>query len=242
MSILYAGITPIKQHLNITEMEKTTITMTAEERLEYEAFKADKERRAAEERRRQQRQDYTGMVDDELHSAIPELLNLSGDIRAVKAKVFENFKAIIALKGEMFRDRKGIEMGYASHTFTSSDGTLKLKLGQYLNDNYLDTAEEGVAMIHDYITGLATDARTQALVGMVLKLLAKDAKGTLKAQRILQLSKIAKETGDEKFIEGVRIIEEAYRPIPTRTFIQAAVKDAKTGAWKSIPLGMTESD
>ena len=62
--------------------------MTAEERREYEAFKADKERRAAEERRKQQRQDYTSMVDDELQSAIPELLNLSGDIKAVKAKVF----------------------------------------------------------------------------------------------------------------------------------------------------------
>lgn len=181
------------------------------------------------------------MVDDELSAALPELQNLSEDIKAVKTRVFDNFKAIIDLKGEMFRDKKGQEMGFASHTFTSSDGKLRLKLGQYLNDNYLDTAEAGVKMIHEYISSLATDDKTRALVGMVLKLLAKDSKGTLKAQRILQLRKLADESGDDKFIEGVRIIEEAYNPIPTRTFIQAAVKDEETGGWKNIPLGMTES-
>lgn len=215
--------------------------MTAEERKEYETFKASQEKKKAEERRKQERQRYTQMVDDELSSAIPELQSLSADIKSVKAKVFENFKTIIDLKGEMFKDQKGQEMGFSSHTFTSSDGKMRLKLGQYLNDNYLDTAEDGVKMIHEYITGLATDEKTKSLVGMVLKLLAKDSKGTLKAQRILQLRKIAEDTGDDKFIEGVRIIEEAYRPIPTRTFIQASTKDDKTGAWTPIPLGMTES-
>lgn len=46
---------------------------------------------------------------------------------------------------------------------------------------------------------------------MVLRLLARDAKGTLKASRIVQLRKVAMETGDDRFIEGVRIIEEAYQ-------------------------------
>lgn len=218
-----------------------TVEMTAQERAEFEAFKAEREKKAAEARRRQQREDYTKMVDEELSAAIPELKNVSEDIKAVKAKVFENFSAIIALKGEMFKDKEGRDMGFSSHTFTSSDGKLKLKLGQYLNDNYLDTAEEGVAMIHEYISSLATDEKTQNLVSMVLKLLSKDNKGNLKAQRILQLRKMAETSGDDKFIEGVRIIEESYRPIPTRTFIQAYAKDEKTGAFVQIPLGMTES-
>ena len=221
-------------------MEKT-VTMTAEELAAYEAFKADRDKKAAEALRKQQREEYTRMVDEELEAAIPELQSVSEDIATLKAKVFENFQAAIALKGEMFKAKEGQEMGFYSHTFTNSSGTMRLKLGQYLNDNYLDTAEDGVAMIHDYISGLATDEKTKTLVGMVLKLLAKDAKGTLKAQRILQLRKIAEETGDEKFIEGVRIIEDAYRPIPTRTFLRADIKDPKTGAWKQIPLGMTES-
>ena len=215
--------------------------MTAQERKEFEAFKAEREKKAAEERRRQQREEYTKMVDDELAAAIPELQAVSEDIKAVKAKVFENFRTVLELKGEMFKDKKGMDMGFATHCFTDSAGTMRIRLGQYLNDNYLDTAEEGVAMIQDYISGLATDEKTQALVKMVLKLLAKDAKGTLKAQRILQLRKIAEESGSEQFIEGVRVIEEAYRPIPTRTFLRAEIKDPETGGWKQIPLGMTES-
>ena len=218
-----------------------TVQMTAQERKEFEAFKAEREKKAAEERRRQQREEYTKMVDDELAAAIPELQAVSEDIKAVKAKVFENFRTVLELKGEMFKDKKGMDMGFATHCFTDSAGTMRIRLGQYLNDNYLDTAEEGVAMIQDYISGLATDEKTQALVKMVLKLLAKDAKGTLKAQRILQLRKIAEESGSEQFIEGVRVIEEAYRPIPTRTFLRAEVKDPETGGWKQIPLGMTES-
>ena len=75
---------------------------------------------------------------------------------------------------------------------------------------------------------------------MVLKLLAKDAKGTLKAQRIIQLRKIADNSGNDRFIEGVRIIEEAYNPIPSKTYVQAQVKNAM-GAWENIPLGITES-
>lgn len=222
-------------------MDKTTVEMTAEERTAFEAFKAEREKKAAEERRRQQREDYTKMVDEELAAAIPELQSVSEDIKTVKAKVFENFRAIIDLKGEMFMAKEGQQMGFMSHTFTNSQGTMKIKLGQYMNDNYLDTAEDGVAMIHEYISSLATDEKTQALVSMVLKLLSKDKQGTLKAQRILQLRKLADDSGDEKFIEGVRIIEEAYRPIPTRTFLRADIKDPKTGAWKQIPLGMTES-
>lgn len=75
---------------------------------------------------------------------------------------------------------------------------------------------------------------------MVMKLLAKDQKGTLKASRIIQLRKIAEDTGSERFLEGVRIIEEAYSPAISKTYVRAEYKDDK-GVWISIPLGMTEA-
>ena len=94
--------------------------------------------------------------------------------------------------------------------------------------------------VKEYIEGLAKDEKTKALVSMVLRLLARDAKGTLKASRIVQLRKVAMETGDERFIEGVRIIEEAYQPEVSKQFIRAEIKN-ENGMWKPIPLGMTES-
>ena len=66
-----------------------------------------------------------------------------------------------------------------------------------------------------------------------------DEAGNLKASRVLQLQKMAEETGDERFIEGVRIIQESYQPTPSKDYIRAAVRD-ESGAWVPIPLSMTD--
>ena len=45
---------------------------------------------------------------------------------------------------------------------------------------------------------------------------------------------------DERFMDGVRIIEESYQPEVSKQFIRAEIRD-NNGMWKPIPLGMTES-
>ena len=50
---------------------------------------------------------------------------------------------------------------------------------RYVTDGYRDTVEDGIAIVKEYIEGLAKDEKTKALVSMVLRLLARDAKGTL---------------------------------------------------------------
>ncbi|MGN1210457.1 MAG: DUF3164 family protein [Candidatus Cryptobacteroides sp.] len=220
--------------------EKVKIEMTAEQAAEFKAFQEAKERKEAQERARKMRAEYEAMVDEEIEAAIPELRQLSEDIKAIKQKVYDNFKTILDMKADMFKLSKGKDIEVKSNTFTNSRGDMRITLGAYMVDNYRDTAEDGVAIVKEYISSLAKDAESRALVDMVLKLLAKDAKGTLKAQRIIQLRKIADNSGNERFIEGVRIIEEAYNPIPSKTYVQAQVKNAM-GAWENIPLGMTES-
>ena len=223
------------------EENRTNVSMTDTERAEYEAFKAEKARKEAAERAKSMRQEYAKMVDEEIASAIPELINLSEGIGAAKKAVMDNFRAIMEMKAEIFRSVKNEEMDYDSHQFTSSDGSARIVLGRYVNDGYLDTAEEGISMIREYLQSLATDEKSASLVGMVMKLLSKDAKGNLKAQRVLQLRKLAEQSGDERFIEGVKIIEEAYNPTESKTYVRAYIRDPKTLGWKPIPLGMTES-
>lgn len=46
-------------------------------------------------------------------------------------------------------------------------------------------------------------------------LLSKDRKGNLKAQKVLELEKLAVKSGDEDFLDGIKIIKDAYRPVPT---------------------------
>lgn len=213
--------------------------MTQAELEQFRAFQAEQQKKAAEEKRKEMSATYKDMVDEEIEAAIPELTGISNDIKAVKAKVIENFKSILEMKREMFQ-LNGKDMVNKSHTWTNTSGDKRITLGAYVTDGYLDTADEGIAIIREYIESLATDDKSRALVGMVMKLLAKDQKGTLKASRIIQLRKIAEDSGDERFLEGVKIIEDAYSPAISKTFIRAEVKD-DNGMWKTIPLGMTEA-
>ena len=212
--------------------------MTEEEKREFEAFRQAKAKKEAEEQARRDRAAYNRMVDDEIAHSIPVLLDISERIKASKQRVMDNFKTILEMKYDLFRTK--VKDDQKSHTFTNSEGDKRITLGVYVTDGYRDTVEDGIAIVKEYIEGLAKDEKTKALVSMVLRLLSRDAKGTLKASRIVQLRKVAEETGDERFLEGVRIIEESYQPEVSKQFIRAEVKDVN-GMWRSVPLGMTES-
>ncbi|WP_276738123.1 DUF3164 family protein [Prevotella pallens] len=217
-------------------MDKVKVEMTAEEQARFAQFKAEEAKKAAAAKAKAERETYKQMVDDEVEAAIPILLELSCDIKTVKQKVIDNFRSVLAMKAELFKARAE----QRTHTFTNSDGNMRIILGQYTTDGYRDTVEDGIAIVKEYIMSLAADEKTQALVNMVFRLLARDAQGTLKASRIVQLRKIADEIGNERFLEGVRIIEESYQPTVSKQFIRAEVRN-DNGAWKQIPLGMTES-
>lgn len=220
------------------ENRQTTVVMTAEEKAEFEAFQAANAKKAAEEKARADREQYRQLVDDEIERSIPVLEEISGRIKESKQRVMDNFKTILEMKGDLFKTK--LKEDQRSHTFTNSKGNKRITLGVYVTDGYRDTVEDGVAIVKEYIESLAKDDKTRSLVSMVLRLLARDAKGTLKASRIVQLRKVAMETGDDRFMEGVRIIEESYQPEVSKQFIRAEIKN-ENGMWKPIPLGMTES-
>lgn len=220
------------------ERSKQTVLMTEEEKAEFEAFQQAKARKAAEEKAKADREMYKQMVDEEIENSIPVLLGISEEIKESKQKVLDNFKAILAMKSDLFKTK--MRNDQRSHTFTNSAGDKRITLGVYVTDGYRDTVEDGIAIVKEYIASLANDEKTQALVNMVFRLLSRDAKGTLKASRIVQLRKVAEDTGDARFMEGVRIIEESYQPEVSKQFIRAEMKD-RNGMWRPIPLGMTES-
>lgn len=219
------------------EKEKQNVAMTAEEIAEYRAYLAEKKRKETEEEEARQRKMYRGMVDEEIETVMPVLEDLSRDIASVKKGVFDNFKSILDLKSELMMMKSDNQR---SHTFTNSAGTMRITLGVYMLDGYTDTVEEGIAMVREYIMSLATDDKSKMLVDSVLRLLSRDQKGTLKASRVIQLKKLADQSGDERFQKGVRIIEESYSPTVSKQFVRAERKDGN-GAWKPVPLGMTES-
>ena len=204
--------------------------MTPEERAEFEAYRAEKEKKAAEEARKKARVEYAELVDAEVIKAVEELESLSQQIKAAKEKVYNNFSTVLDMKSEVIGIPKDNQR---SHTFTTSDSRCRIILGVHTVDGYR------ITMVKNYIESLAKDETTKALVAAVLRLLSRDATGQIKASRVLQLRKMADEVGDEKFREGVRIIEESYQPTVTKQYIRAEKKD-DNGAWQSIPLSVTE--
>ena len=218
------------------EVIKTAVEMTAEEKAKFEAYKAEKAKKEAEARRKTERETYSALVEETIDAAIPTLQSISEGISETKRQVLESFRAALEMKSELFN----VKNEQRTHTFTSEDGTKRITLGQYCLDGYRDTVNEGIAMVKEYIESLAKDDGSRALVNAVFRLLSKDQAGNLKASRVIQLQKMANESSDERFIEGVRIINESYQPVVSRQFIRAEVR-GENGEWKNIPLGMTEA-
>lgn len=218
--------------------EKTiNVAMNPEERAEYEAFKQERDRKAREEKRKTDMEAYRKIVSDLVNEAIPELESLSEQIQTVKKTVADNFRQAIDMKTDLLNIRKENQR---SDTFINEQGNKRITLGVYVTDAYSDTVEDGIQIVREWIESKVKDDDTRALAAMVTRLLSRDTKGTLKASRIVQLRNIANEVGDRRLQEGVSIIENSYTPNVSRQYLRAEIK-TETGAWRPIPLGMTEA-
>lgn len=212
------------------------VTMTEQERQEFEQFKAEKAKKEALEKQRQDRDAYKTLVNETIDKMFPRLEAVSRALGKNKARAYDAFKKALELKYETY----DVKSDQRSHTFTDEKGNRRITLGQYTTDSYDDTVNEGIAKVKEYIGSLAKDDDSRMLVSAVLKLLSRDQAGNLKASRVIQLRKMAEDSGNECFIDGVRIIEAAYRPTVSKYYVRAERKNA-LGAWENVPLGMTEA-
>lgn len=210
--------------------------LSAEQRAELKAQlqaaeKADKEKRAAEVAA------YKGLVSDVIGESFRKLEAESRKLAEIKKEVYEMFETALKMKGELYGVR---EKGQFSHTFTNEDSTLRITLGCNTLDEYDDTANAGIEMVNEYLDELAATPEAEQAVKICRSLLARDKKGTLKPSRIITLRKHAQESGNKKFMEGVDIIMDAYRPTASKQYIRADYKDEQ-GRWVALPLGITEA-
>ena len=214
-----------------------TVEMTPEEQAQFEEFKKEQERKAKAAKVTENREAYKALVDATVKLLFPRIEEISAMLAKNKAIIYDAFSDAMDLKAEAF----DIKDGQRSHTHTSADGMCRITLGYHETDAYDDTVNEGIAKVKRFIESLAKDDNSKILVGAVMKLLTTNAKtGTLKASRVMQLRKMADESGNEEFIDGVKIIEAAYRPVLSKQYVRAEKRNDKN-EWVNIPLGMTEA-
>lgn len=218
-------------------MEKQTVEMTPQEKAEFEAYQVEKKEKERIAQQQSDREAYKELVDETIRRVFPSAKAVSVLLGAIKKRIYDEFNEALELKAKLY----GVKEGQQSHMFTTSDGKLRILLGYNVTDDYDDTVNEGIQKVHDYISSLAKDEDTKTLVNAVLRLLAKDGKtGTLKASRVLQLRKMAEDSKNAEFMDGVQIIEAAYRPAISKQYIKAQYKD-DLNIWQPVHLGMTEA-
>lgn len=218
--------------------EEKTIQISAEELAELRAIKAQRDAKAKKEN---EIQNYKSLVDQVVHESVVTAQNLSESMTRTKNAVIESFRTVIEMKNELFKGQKMLKDGRYSDSFTNSEGTERIILGYNTLDNYDDTYTAGVEMVQAYIESLASDDKSRQLADMVTALLRERSKaGQLRAQNVLRLEKMANDSKNETFIEGMRIIRDAYNPIKTKQFLKVQVKDAETNEWKPVSLNMTD--
>jgi hypothetical protein len=218
-----------------TELKKQ-VEMTAAEQLEFQQFLAAKDAKNRKQLARDNREAYKALVDETSNRIFPDLLETSKNLQTEKLKVYDAFQQALVMKADVY----GVKSEQNSNMFTNSAGNRRIVLGQYTVDNYDDTVNEGIAKGKEFIGSLARDKESGMLVKAILKLLSKDQKGNLKASRVMQLVKMATESGDESFIDGVKIIQDAYKPMVSKYYVRAEHK-SENGKWTNVPLGMTEA-
>ncbi len=214
--------------------------MTAEELELFNEAKAAKAKKDAAEKKAEEIKTYKSMVDEAVNATVIEARTLNEQITNLKEGILGRFKAIIDMKEDLFRDKKNMAReGRFTDTFTNSESSVRVTLGYCTKDAYDDTYTAGVDMVHEYIESLASDDKSRQLTQMVNTLLSERSKGgQLKAQNVLRLEQMASESGDEKFIEGMKVIREAYRPAKSKVFVTVEVKD-DNNEWRSISMNMT---
>lgn len=204
--------------------------MSAAERAELKA-----QLEATEAAEKQKRLDdvnaYKDLVSGFCHRTKDKMLALSGLMRQHKDEVFRDVEAVIQLKEALYNTK----LDRHSNSFTA-DG-ITVTLGRRTNDGWDDTVEVGIAKVKEFLAGLAKDDNSSKLYTAVMQLLAKDAKGNLKASALLQLEKYAAKWNDPEFTEGVEIIRNSYEPVETCDFISVSYKD-KEGKSHAIPLSL----
>lgn len=207
--------------------------LSAEQLAELKAQIENKEKADAQ-RVQRERENYKDLVDVTVKNSVSRLQKLSAEMQRIKQETFAEFDALIKMKDELFKTKSDRQ----SDTFTTANGEMSLTLGNRVNEGWDDTVEVGIKKVKEFLSTLAKDENSAMLVQTVMSLLTKDRKGNLRAAKVLELRKLAERSDNADFKDGLRIIEEAYRPQVTCQFIQVEVKDDE-GKMKKVPLSLS---
>lgn len=211
-------------------MKTSTQSKTATEMTDAE-LQAEMKRR--KELKEADREAYKELTNEVVPSIMTVLKKASAVLQEVKVQAFTGVTGLLEMKDKAY----GIKDDQRSHTFTTEKGD-SITLGFRVRDGWDDTVGSGIAKVNKFLESLAKDEDSAKLVKIINKLLKKDAKGNLKSNRVVELHNLTKEYNSEDLTDGVNIIIDAFKPVQTCFFIEAATTDP-AGKEENIPLSIS---
>lgn len=208
--------------------------LTAEERAQLKAQLEEEERQEAIAVQ-EQKEAYLKMKDDFCVRNFEKLQELSKEMQRIKGEIFADAEALIKMKDELFN----VKTDRQSNSFTHESGKFSITLGNRVNEGWDDTCDQGIEKVKEFLKTLAKDDNSAALVETIMRLIAKNNKGVLKASKVLELEKLANKIQAPELLEGIQIIKDSYRPKPTCQFISVAFKD-ENGNDLVLPLSLSQ--
>ena len=218
------------------------VEMTPEEKAQFEAFRKEQAQKREAESRAEQRKELQAMANEAVEEMGVVLQHCSEHLTVAKKKAWDTFGTLIEMRKEV-NGRDKLDQEQYNFSFMNDAGTMRIRMGYNMLDGWDDTANDGIAKVKDYLESLGKDDESKRLIKVVLRLLAKDTKGNLKASRVIQLGQMADESGSEEFKEGMRIIRDAYRPVRSKTYIRCDIKRKNAqGEMEWQDLGLSIQD
>jgi len=181
------------------------------------------------------KEEYKNLVTASLPDVFSKLKVLSDAISKVKAETYMDLKALVELKYDAY----DVKSDQQSHTFSNDE--CSVTIGYNVNAGYDDTVFMGIAKVREFIGAQVKDEVTAKLVNQINRLLKINKDGNLDPKRIMELRQMANEYNDANLIEGVQIIEDAYRPKRSSWFIKASVKN-EMGIEVGLPLTLSAAE
>lgn len=202
-------------------------TLTSEEMI------AELNRRNAN--KRENREAMKQLQEEIVPVVANDLIQASNMLQSAKKQAFQAFSDILALKAEVY----GVKDSQQSHTFSTED--YSVTIGYRVNDAWDDSAKTGEALVKEFVASLAKDDDSKFLVDAITTYMKPDAKGNLKASRILELQKLAIKHQREKLIEGVNLIIEGHKLVRSNWYVECQAKNA-SGVMENVPLAISTVD
>ena len=211
-----------------TVIEKPVSEMTTKE-LEEFLKKKKSEEAAKRERERVKYEKERDTAIGQLMEAAREASLALARLKSMATSVMDGQHMKLEEYGALRKNSKG------GFNVTNSAGTARVTRRIDSDPKWDERAEKGVELIKEFLAD-AVKKRDKKLFEILLSFLERNKKGDLEYAKVLTLMQHRDKYSDERWLEGLRLLEESYSLIRKGFAYYFEVKEKEGDKWQKVEL------